>query len=158
MAGLRALKSDIITLKMSPAQALSVAARHQSISDIHAFVEAVCREYAIPESICHQLRLAVEEACANIIEHGYAGLEPGSIQVKMRVGAQRVVVTVTDRGRSFDPTVCPPPDLESDCEHRPIGGLGIYFIKRLMDEVRYRSDTRGGNRLTLVKYLSAAAM
>ncbi|MEW5871798.1 MAG: ATP-binding protein [Chloroflexota bacterium] len=138
---------------MSPPPTLSIAAQRQSIPEMHAFVEAVCREHALPGNTCHHLMLAIEEACANIIEHGYAGMEPGSIRVKMRVEPRRVVVTVTDRGWSFDPTGCPPPDLESDCEHRPIGGLGIYFMKQLMDEVRYRSDRRGGNRLTLVKYL-----
>jgi len=98
------------------------------------------------------LRLALEEACANVIAHGYPPGEPGPIAVEVCVQAGRVAMTVTDRARAFDPAQAPAPDLSSPWETRRIGGLGLHLIRELMDEVRHDTPPGGGNRLTMIKH------
>jgi serine/threonine-protein kinase RsbW len=62
-----------------------------------------------------------------------------------------VTIVIRDRAPPFDPVHAPSPDLTSDVEHRPAGGLGLYLVKKVMDEVDYVPDTPSGNVLTLVK-------
>ena len=97
------------------------------------------------------LKLAVDEACSNIIEHGYAGNESGPIGVSFDAQGEQVVVAIVDRGRPFDPKTVRPPDLDSRWQDRRVGGLGWYLMSRSVDRIGYDSDPKRGNRLTLVK-------
>ena len=67
--------------------------------------------------------------------------------------ASDFIVTIRDRGKPFDPSSVPPPDLEADLDKRRVGGLGIYFMRKLMDEVNYTTDADKGNELTMRKRL-----
>ena len=87
----------------------------------------------------------------NIIEHGYEGLDPGTIVVSFQYSAQQVVIHITDFGHPFEPSDPPPPDPETILE-RPAGGLGLYLIYRSVDSVSYEA-TESGNTLTFVKKL-----
>lgn len=98
------------------------------------------------------LRLAVEEACTNVIAHGYRGA-PGTVRLSVAVGGGLATVTVTDDAPPFDPAAVPPPDLDSPPETRRKGGLGWHLIRSVVDEVRHRSAEPRGNELTLVKRL-----
>ena len=104
-------------------------------------------------AVAADLRLATEEACTNVIEHGYAGRVPGPITLRLEYGADRVVVTVEDEAAPFDPARVAAPDLTADWAERALGGLGWHLINTLMDEVRHER-TSAGNRLTLVKRLA----
>lgn len=128
----------------------------ENLQAIRDFIEDACRRSGIERSTAFDLKLAVDEACTNIIEHGYAGREPGPIGISFDSGPEEVVVAITDRGRAFDPKSAPAPDLGSDWRTRPIGGLGWHLIRRFVDRIDYDSDARGGNRLTLVKKVSPA--
>jgi serine/threonine-protein kinase RsbW len=64
------------------------------------------------------------------------------------------VVTIRDRGKPFDPSSVPAPDLHADLGERRVGGLGIYFMRKMMDEVSYSLDAEGGNELTMRKKLA----
>ena len=64
------------------------------------------------------------------------------------------IVTIRDRGKPFDPSSVPSPDLEADLDKRRVGGLGIYFMRKLMDEVSYNFDAKKGNELTMRKRLT----
>src|SRR5512143_707052 len=77
---------------------------------ILAFVDRVCASLDAPESECFDLKLAVEEACTNVIEYGYAGGAPGPIGVEIRDEPDRRVVHVTDRATPFDPSSVPDAD------------------------------------------------
>ena len=101
------------------------------------------------------LRLAVEEACRNVIDHGYPPGRPGPLRVSIALHADRVVVEIVDRARPFDPRDVPSPDLTGDWRQRRIGGLGWHLIRRVMDAVSHDTPPGGGNRLTLVKRLHA---
>jgi len=126
-------------------------ARAGNLQGIRDFIEIACRQAGVERSAAFDLKLAVDEACCNVIEHGYAGREPGPIRVGFDAGDDRVVVTISDRGRAFDPKNATAPDTESDWQHRRVGGLGWHLIRHSVDSFSYESDLDAGNRLTLVK-------
>jgi len=124
-----------------------------SLAEFHSFIEAACEHRPdIPDHVIYDLQLAVDEACTNIILHGYAGLPPGTITLALELFPQRIVVTITDSGHPFEPKEPPAPDLAASLEERPVGGLGLLFIYKRMDEVHYEA-TADGNRMMLVKRL-----
>ena len=94
---------------------------------------------------------AVGEAYSNIVLHGYAGREPGSIEMQIENSPEGMRVMMKDTGTSFDPSQTPPPDLDS----LPESGLGIFIMRSFVDEVTYVPGSP--NTLTLVKRLPEAA-
>jgi anti-sigma regulatory factor (Ser/Thr protein kinase) len=129
----------------------SVAARLESLEAVRVFVEEACRQAGADASACFGLKLAVDEACTNIIEHGYAGRPGETIALVCETDGDGLRVTIVDRGRAFRPSEVPPPDLSSSWDERRVGGLGWHFIRQSVDEIDYGPDPAGGNRLTLVK-------
>ncbi len=126
-------------------------ARLESLQEIRDFIEEAGLRAGVDPSARFDLKLAVDEACANIIVHGYEPGKPGPIGVSFESDGRRVVLTITDRARPFDPKDAPVPDLDVDWRERRPGGLGWYLIRQVMDSVEYDSDPERGNRLTLVK-------
>ena len=99
-----------------------------------------------------ELKLAVDEACTNIIEHGYKGMDPGSIILSFRIQPGRILVQITDFGHVFEPVAGPKPDVEAALEDRELGGMGLYLIYQTMDNIDYQSS-EDGNTLTFTKLL-----
>jgi serine/threonine-protein kinase RsbW len=126
-------------------------ARVENLRAFRDFIENACRRAGIESSAAFDLKLAVDEACSNIIEHGYAGNEPGPIGVSFDGQGEQVVVEIADRGRPFDPKTVRAPDLDTRWEDRRVGGLGWYLMSRSVDRIGYDSEPKRGNRLTLVK-------
>jgi anti-sigma regulatory factor (Ser/Thr protein kinase) len=97
-----------------------------------------------------KVELAAEEALVNIIRHAYQG-QPENIEIEIRLFPKsHVEISIRDNGPPFNPLTIRAPDLASSLEEREIGGLGIHFIKKNMDEVRY-SRLDNANQLILVK-------
>lgn len=113
------------------------------------FVECACEEAAVDPAVRFDLKLAVEEACTNVIEHAYRGVG-GELTVCFEVNGEDVRITVTDHGQPFDPGEVAMPDLSLPLEERPIGGLGLFLMQQLMDEVEF-VFSKDGNRLSMVK-------
>lgn len=137
---------------------ITCAAELQSLAHIRAFIDGVCAGYPeIPAladpQVRYDLKLGVEEACSNIIEHGYEDMDPGSMILRLEVDPQRVEITLTDFGHPFEPVELPAPDLDRPLDEISLGGFGLFFIYQAMDEVDYESSP-AGNRLSLVKYLA----
>ncbi len=130
------------------------AAELETLPVFRDFIQDACRRTGIDNETCFDLKLAVDEACTNVIAHGYAGLNPGSIILELDIAPREVTVKITDFGRPFEPAEAPMPDVSAALEDRPIGGLGLYFIYSTMDEVDYRA-TEEGNCLILTKRLMA---
>jgi len=130
---------------------LHLDARAESPAAGRAFVEQACRRAGVDAASCFDLKLAVDEACANIIAHGYRGRSGGSIRIACASDEDSVRVTIVDRGRAFAPADLPAADVTSDWKERPLGGLGWHLIRQSVDEIDYEPDPAGGNRLTLVK-------
>jgi serine/threonine-protein kinase RsbW len=130
------------------------AAELETLSKFSDFIDEFCLLSGVADDICYDLKLAVDEAATNIITHGYAGMNPGSIMLALEFERQMVTVEITDFGHPFEPAEPEAPDLEAALEDPARGGLGLYFIYQTMDEIRYRSGEEG-NVLTFIKRLDS---
>jgi serine/threonine-protein kinase RsbW len=119
------------------------------------FVAAAARDAGLDEKAIYHCHLAVDEACTNIIEHGYGvmGVE-GMIDIGCQVEGSRFIIDIRDDSPAFDPTAVPDPERGAVIGDLEPGGLGIYFIKRFMDDVHYERGS-GRNHLLLIKMLPA---
>jgi serine/threonine-protein kinase RsbW len=130
---------------------ITVDSKLENLSVIGQFIEDTLRQCQIdsPNNV-HAFQLSVDEACTNVIEHAYAYSTSGEISVSCSFTGEKFTVTIEDNGAPFDPTKKPDPDVNQGLDERKAGGLGIYFMKKLMDEVQYiRKDDK--NLLTLTK-------
>ena len=131
----------------------------RAMSDLHALAEFLgraCTEAAVGDDAAFAVRLAVEEAFTNIMEHGYRG-NGGPVAVAIDADADRVRVVLRDEAIAFDPVDAPAADLDAALEEREPGGLGWHLVRQVMDEVRHQPVVPRGNMLTLIKRLPGAA-
>jgi serine/threonine-protein kinase RsbW len=135
-------------------QTLTLTANLDALAQITAFITAAAEHLGLDERATWQVQLAVDEAATNIIQYAYDAEHPGDIVVTWYAEDDRLVIRLCDHGRRFDPQAVEPPNLELPLEERQVGGLGIYLMTRLMDEVRFDFDPQAGNLLTLVKQLT----
>lgn len=96
------------------------------------------------------LETAVDEAATNVIKHAYGG-KGGFFEITCALEDDEIVVTILDHGKRFDPRTVPLPDISTDLEHRRIGGLGIYMMRKMMDVVDYSYIDGVGNCLIMRK-------
>jgi len=113
--------------------------------------DAFAAHHGLPEDVVQSVQVALDELVSNAVRHGYAGVEsPGSIDVRFGIRADDLLVEVSDAAPAFNPLEAPEPDTSLPIDQRPIGGLGLLLVRRLMDRVEYeRRD--GRNRLSLWK-------
>lgn len=141
-------------LSAAPLAVVRVQADREGLAQCLALVESVCGHLALAAEDAQAVHLAVEEACSNVVGHGYAGQAPGPLELAFHLAAPDVLqAEVADRAPPFHPDEAPEPDLLSDSDDRPIGGLGWFFIRQVMTEVDYLS-TDQGNRLILRRKLA----
>ncbi len=126
------------------------SAELKNLAAIRQFVQETAATLQADPNALHDLILAVDEMAANVMVHGYRG-NPGTVEVEVRPEGSALKVRLRDHAPPFDPTLHPIPDLTLPLEERPVGGLGVYLTRTLMDEVTYRVTLQGGNELTLVK-------
>lgn len=98
----------------------------------------------------YSIEMAVDEACSNIIEHAYGGEDKGVIHCTCSASDESLTITLQDQGKSFDPSKIPQPNLSKNLDDRKANGLGLYFIRKWMDEVIFQTS-RDGNLLKMVK-------
>jgi serine/threonine-protein kinase RsbW len=125
-------------------------ARLQDLEAIHQFIDEFAEPAGLDETIAFALRLAIEEAFVNLVEHGYKHA-PGAVGITLQSSPDRVTVMIRDHAPPFPPEKAPRPQLDQAWQTRQVGGLGWHFIREMMDEIEYRSDPAQGNILTLVK-------
>jgi len=117
-------------------------------------VEAVCADLALGAEDALAVRLAVEEACSNVVEHGYAGREPGLLALSFSLPEPDVLLAqVRDEAPAFHPDQAPAPDLLAELDERAIGGLGWHLIREVMTAWDYTSGA-DGNCLSLARRLA----
>ncbi len=126
-------------------------ARRDSLVPISKFVMRAAEAAGLDARAIYQVQMVVEEACDNIIEHAYAGKINGDIECTCVVDQEGLTVILRDHGRAFNPQSVPEPDREASLEERESGGLGLYFINQLMDDVHFSFSSDTGNVLTMVK-------
>ena len=125
--------------------------RKATIDEIEIILEAV--EYFGEQedwdpALTFKVKLAIEELGINVVNHGRVDEIPG-IEIIVTSSPEKLTITIEDDGRPFDPlNDAPEPDLTSAIDYRPIGGLGIHFVREMMDEMTYRHED-GKNCLAL---------
>ena len=120
------------------------------IATLANFIETLGEELSLSAEITMNINLALEEAVANIIMYAYPPQEVQEILLKVSANANQLIFLLTDKGLSFDPTQVEDVDLTLSIEDRPIGGLGVFLIRSIMNEVSYqRLDNE--NRLIMKK-------
>jgi serine/threonine-protein kinase RsbW len=130
-----------------------IANRRDEMPAIARMVEGFGAEHLVPRAMVNDLNVALDEALNNIIAYGYEPGERSDIIVRLTSAAGEIVVEIEDAGRPFNPLEAPAPDLSGSLRERNVGGLGIPFIKNLVDEVTY-DRIAGYNRLRLRKRLA----
>lgn len=132
----------IITLGLHPSE----------IARISEAVDLFFETHGLPDKERLQLTLALDELATNAISYGYPDgcSEPGAVRVRLSLDAGMVTAMLEDHGIPFNPLETPEPDTTLGIEERSIGGLGVHFVRALMDEVTYERDGTM-NRLTLRK-------
>lgn len=105
----------------------------------------------------YSIQLATDEACSNIIEHAYEGIPQGLIDISCDVRDGQFTVVIRDRGKEFNMSRVRKPNLSKELKEREVGGLGVYLMHQLMDEVRFSSSRKSGNILTMKKRRSGGS-
>jgi serine/threonine-protein kinase RsbW len=130
---------------------ITFPAQFEFLDEIREFVAQVAREGGFTEKEIYSLQLAADEAASNIIEHAYEGISNADLDITCNMRGDTLTITMRDRGISFDPSSVKQPNLKADLSERQIGGLGVYLMRKLMDEVHYESNSKTGNLLTMIK-------
>ena len=127
------------------------AAKFEYLDEIREFVGAMARDGGFSDKDVYNIQLATDEAASNIIEHAYEKVSDGILELSCGVRDDEITIVLIDRGESFDPSEIPLPDLKADLSDRKIGGLGIFLMRKLMDEVHYEAKADKSNVLTMTK-------
>lgn len=130
---------------------------HNDIAEIGrmaAFLDELCERFDLPAETAFNIHLALEEAISNVILYAYPEGERHDIVLTARKMEDRLIFKITDTGKPFDPTRQPDADVTLSLEERPIGGLGIFLIRRIMQAVEYRR-VGDKNILTMVRVLNS---
>jgi serine/threonine-protein kinase RsbW len=119
---------------------------------IREFVSRIAKKVGFNEDDVNKIELAVDEACTNVIKHAYGNDSKKPIDVVIKVDLEKLTVVITDHGKGFNPQKVPRPDMKEYLAKMRVGGLGIFLMKTLMDEVDYDIQPGKRNRLRMVKY------
>ena len=122
------------------------------ISRLYEFIEELGNDFSLSPDIVFNLNLVLEEAVVNIINYAYPKEEHESIYLSARMHEGSIILVLTDTGKEFYPTAAPEADVTLSADDRQIGGLGIFLIRQIMNEVKYER-IEGKNVLTLEKKL-----
>ena len=124
----------------------------ETIPQLNEFIDSVAEEVGLDMSLTMSLNLAIEEAVVNVMEYAYPEGQQGDVEIEVTADQQWMTFVITDTGIAFDPTKKEDADTTLSAEERPIGGLGIFMVRQLMDVIDYK---REGNKnvLTLQKKL-----
>ena len=122
------------------------------ISKLAGFIEEIGEELSLQPDMVFNLNLVLEEAVSNVILYAYPDGGPQEIHLTAKVCNSALQIVLSDRGVEFDPTQVPDADITLSGEERPIGGLGVYLIRQIMNSVEYKRID-GENVLILSKDL-----
>jgi len=133
--------------------AICRVAQMDNLGELRGFVEGAAQQSGLTHADAFAFKLATEEICANIIQYGYEDRKPGFLSLAFEVEGNKARLLIRDDGKYFSPDQAAIPDIEADWDERDIGGLGMYFVKELMDHVTYLKTEENINLLVLEKDL-----
>ena len=131
--------------------ALHVPSSSENLAMIRSFVSEVASRASLNEEESLLLAVAVDEACANVIEHAYSNDATQQVTVRAVLDEDSIRFDVVDRGKGFDPAVVEHKEPRDLVKQRASGGLGMGLIQRIMDEVVYHIVPGEKNELRMVK-------
>jgi serine/threonine-protein kinase RsbW len=126
-------------------------AKFEYLDEIRDFVGDIARAGGFSDKDVYNIQLATDEAASNIIEHAYENRPNGILELSCGMRGDTIIIILIDHGESFDPSEIPLPDLKADLSDRKIGGLGIFLMRKLMDDVHYEPKADKSNVLTMTK-------
>jgi serine/threonine-protein kinase RsbW len=132
---------------------ITVKSSTDNLAAIREFIQNSALESGFSQEIVSKISLAVDEACTNVIKHAYKFSPDREITVHTKLEKSKFTILITDTGDKFDPNLIPEPNLKEYHKQRKVGGLGMYLMKKLMDEVQYNTLSGNQNQVVLVKYL-----
>lgn len=127
----------------------------KEVATLSTFIKDVTARLGIDKSLAAKLRLALEEAVVNVMEYAYPAGSHGTVNIRVTSDGRQLKFIITDNGISFDPTEASKADTTLSAEERPVGGLGILLVRKLMDTINYERIGKQ-NVLTMKKELAAA--
>jgi serine/threonine-protein kinase RsbW len=132
---------------------LVVKSSTDNLSIIREFTKTSASDCGCSEELTGKIILAVDEACTNIIKHAYKYSANGDIDINIKLLRSKLIISITDSGDHFNSDSVPTPNLLEYQKQKKSGGLGIFLMKKLMDEVNYRILKDNRNQVELVKHL-----
>jgi len=141
---------------MAKKRELIIPGRYDRVLEACQFVANGATEAGFEPGEVFHIELACDEACTNVIQHAYGGEDVGDIHISWSVEGGAFIIVIRDRGRVFDSDEVPEPhfaEADDDFQNLRIGGLGIHFMRTLMDRVNFNFVVGEGNKLVMVKYL-----
>lgn len=131
---------------------MTIPSSTRHLEDVRRFVELHTVEAGFDTESVEQFKVAVDEACTNVIKHAYSGDDSHELNIKIIVDTDRCTVCIKDRGSAFRPREYNEPDIFELAKRRQAGGFGVHIMRRLMDHVEYASEGKT-NEVRLTKYL-----
>lgn len=124
----------------------------ESLKDVRDFFSRAAKPLPISKDLLDQLILAVDEAATNIIKHALKLKTNDEFNIEIEVKNSSILVRLIDYGEPFDPDKIPLPDIEESILKKKRGGLGLYLMRQIMDDVKYFRKN-GSNVTELIKYI-----
>lgn len=131
---------------------ITIAGRYENLVKLADFIRQIARQAGLDSFAVYSVETAVEEACTNIIEHAYGGEGKGMIECTCTVDDAALIIQLRDKGKPFNPKKIRNPDTKAPLNKRESHGLGLYIMRKWMDDVRFEFSAESGNTLTMVKY------
>ncbi len=131
---------------------LRIPSQTENLEIIRSFVGHIARRVGFDDEDANKIEIAVDEACSNVIKHAYERDARQPIDIVIKIDYDKLTVIVTDHGKGFDPSSIKMPDMKEYLAELRVGGLGIYLMRSLMDEVAYDIKPGVRNQVKMVKY------
>jgi serine/threonine-protein kinase RsbW len=140
---------------MSPKLKLSCCT--SALVELRSFLQRSLEAYGFSEVDRHQVTLAVEEVCTNLIIHSHASNPKEVIYLEVKELEKKLAIEITDKGDAFNLLEYEVPDLKKVIEEKRKGGIGIFLVKKIMDEIEFESKN-GENTCRLIKNFPSSKM
>ncbi len=133
---------------------LDIACQTSALSELRTFLQGALIGVSLSEIEKHQVTLAVEEVCANLIIHSHGCNPQDHIELKIVTSDHKLIFEISDQGKAFNILTYEAPDLKKVMVEKRKGGLGIILVKKIMDEIEFESKN-GTNTCRLIKWFQS---
>ena len=132
---------------------LKIPTQSTNLKIIRDFITDIARKAGFDETASCDIALAVDEACTNVIKHAYRGGDDKEITVKVRYDSDKIIISISDTGKGFKSELEDEVAVQKRLNNLQRGGLGIFLMKKAMDEVVFDKDSDLMNSVKMTKYL-----